>query len=255
MKLPGPLFSVFSAASFKAVHWCHDWWGEPIFYSSDYAQQVRQLAEHHHLRVADVHGYGGAGGGITYTDELFAAANINRAEFASRVGAEAVVLHLPARRLETPQEAIESSISLLRTIRPAFEKLNVRAAVENLPRTAHVDGFFDALLSEFPPSFLGFCYDTGHAVITKQSHLLARHVDRLLVTHLHDNDGSGDQHRLPGEGKADWPEIIRTLKGSSYHGTLNLELQLPANTDMGAFCQKAYSTLASLWAGTPDNAL
>jgi len=247
-KLPGPLFRAFNTASFTAVHWCQDWSGEPIFYSADYAQQVRQLAEHHGLRVADVHGYGGTGDGITYTDELFAAVNINRAEFASRLGADVVVLHLPAQRLATSQGAIESSIMLLRGIRPAFEKLGVRAAVENLPWTTHEDAFLDVLLGEFPPSFLGFCYDSGHAVISRQAHLLARHIDRLLVTHLHDNDGSADQHRLPGEGKADWQEIVRILKRSAYRGTLNLELYLPADTDLVTFCRKAYSTLEKLWA-------
>jgi len=250
-KLPGPLFLAFSEASFTAVHWCQDWLGEPIFYSADYAQQIRQLAEHHRLRVADVHGYGGTGDGITYTDELFAAANINRAEFASRLGADVVVLHLPAQRLATPQEAIDSSIMLLRAIQPAFEKLGVRAAVENLPWATHVDAFFDVLLGEFSPDFLGFCYDSGHAVVSGQPHLLARHVARLLVTHLHDNDGSGDQHRLPGEGKANWLEIVGILKGATYRGTLNLELYLPANTDLGTFCRKAHSTLEKLWAGVP----
>jgi sugar phosphate isomerase/epimerase len=68
---------------------------------------------------------------------------------------------------------------------------------------------------------------------------------------LHDNDGSSDQHRLPGEGKADWPEIVGILKGSAYRGTVNLELYLPANTDLATFCRKAYSTLEKLWAAGP----
>ncbi len=255
-KMPiGPVFEAFGAAGFDAVHWCQDWAGEPVFYSTDYAQQIRQLADSHHLRVADIHGYSGTGysgtgGGITYTDELFAAANINRAEFAAGLGADLVVLHLPISRSETPAEAAESSIALLRVIRPAFEKLGVRAAVENLAWPSHTDGFFETLLAEFPPEFLGFCYDSGHAILSKQTHLLGRYVDRLLVTHAHDNDGSADQHLLPGEGKANWPEIIRLLKQSSYRGTLNLEVKLPAEADLEAFCRKAYSRLTELWAGT-----
>ncbi len=246
-RLPGPLFAAFRAASFTAVHWCQHWIGEPVFYSAEYAQQVRQLADHHGLHVADVHGYGGTDGGITYTDELFAAMNINRAEFAARVGASVVVLHLPVQRVESVADAIDSSRARLAAIQPAFEKLGVRAAIENLPWPTHADAFFDALLGEFGPDFLGFCYDSGHAVIGNQAHLLSRHIDRLVVTHLHDNDGSSDQHRLPGEGKANWPEIIRTVKQSRYQGTLNLELKLPATAELEAFCRQAYATLAGSW--------
>lgn len=248
-KLPGPLFAAFQAAGFTAVHWCQDWIGEPVFYSTDYAKQVLQLAEHTHLHVADVHGYGGPGDGMTYTEELFAAVNINRAEFAASLGGGAVVIHLPMRREMKPTEAVESSVGLLRAIRPAFEKLGVRAAVENLPWPTHADGFLDALLVQFPPEFLGFCYDSGHAVMTNQQHLLPRHLSRLLVTHLHDNDSSSDQHNLPGQGKADWPAVIRELKSPSYLGTINLELRLPANTELEAFCRTAYETLHTLWQG------
>ena len=79
--------------------------------------------------------------------------------------------------------------------------------------------------------------------------MLARHLDRLLVTHLHDNDGSADQHRLPGQGKADWPGIVHTLKQSRYAGTLNLELNMPAGTELGAFCKQGYDILDRLWNG------
>lgn len=246
-KLAGPLFAAFSAAGFQAAHWCQDWVGEPVFYSADFAQQIRQLAEHHHLRVADVHGYGGTADGITYTDELFLAANINRAEFAARIGATAVVLHLPVQRTDKPEEAAATSLALLEAIRPAFDKLGVRAAVENLPWKAHTDSFFDALFGEFGPEFLGFCYDSGHAVVSSQEGLLERYADRLIVTHLHDNDGSSDQHRPPGEGKANWPEIVRILKQSPYRGTLNLELHLPPKTDLETFCRQTRQTLAKLW--------
>jgi sugar phosphate isomerase/epimerase len=188
---------------------------------------------------------------VNYTDAIFAAMNINRAEFIAGLGGNAVVLHLPARKCETTAEAIRQSVALLNTIRPAFEALGVRGAVENLPWPVHSDEFLNALFNEFGPGFLGFCYDSGHAAISRQAHLLARHIDRLLVTHLHDNDGKQDQHRLPGEGVVDWPEIVRVLKQSSYRGTVNLELQLPNDAPLAAFCQRAHDVLTRLWGRRP----
>ena len=159
-----------------------------------------------------------------------------------------VVLHLPlAKCQDAGAEAIDLAVQRLRAIRDPFEKLGVRAAIENLPWASHTQEFFDTLFAEFDAGFLGFCYDSGHAVISGQQGLLARHIDRLLVTHLHDNDGAADQHRLPGQGKADWPTIISTLKQSRYAGPVNLELNMPAGTDLGAFCGQARQILDRLW--------
>ncbi|MDD4889050.1 MAG: sugar phosphate isomerase/epimerase [Phycisphaerae bacterium] len=247
-RLIGPLFAAFNAAGFRVVHWCQDWSGEPVLYSADFAEQVRQLAAHFSLRVADIHGYGSTPEGVTYTDSIFAAMNINRAEFAARVGATTVVLHVPGKKTENFDEAVTLSLARLRLIQPAFVALGIKAAVENLARETDINAFYDTLFGEFGPEFLGFCYDSGHAVLSNQQYLLAKYIDRLLVTHLHDNDGTKDQHRMPGEGKADWPMIVRTLKGSSYRGTVNLEISHATSTlPLEAYCRQGHETLTRLW--------
>lgn len=249
-KLVAPVFAAFAQAGFTAVHWCQDWIGEPVFYTPDFAQQVTQLARCNGLRVADVHGYGGtAETGIALTQELYLAMNINRAQFASSVAAKTVVLHLPLFKGQGVAEAIETSIATLRSLRPAYEALGIAAAVENLPWPTHQYEFFEALFAEFPREYLGFCYDSGHAVVTGQADLIRRHIDRLAVTHLHDNDGSADQHRMPGQGKADWVMIVRTLRESSYQGTINLELNLPGGRELQEFCNEAHRNITGRFAG------
>lgn len=243
-----PIFSAFRCAGFSAVHWCHDWIGEPVFYSDAFAEQVRQLAAHNSLRVADVHGFGGTDPtGITCTDELFLALNINRAEFAARLGADILVMHLPVRNIESKDSAIPDSIAILKALRPACGDLGVRLAVENLPWPSHTYAFFEALFDEFDEDYLGFCYDSGHAILTGQADLVVRYGDRLIATHLHDNDGSDDQHRLPGKGKADWPMIVNAIKQAGYSGTVNLELHLPADMALEEFCRQAYKTIEKCW--------
>jgi sugar phosphate isomerase/epimerase len=242
------VLAAFGAAGFAAAHWCHDWTDEPVFYSESFAGRVRHLAEANALRVADVHGFSGTGQtGVTWTRELFAAANLNRAEFAARLGADLLVLHLPALPVPDPAKAARRAVTDVRRILPGCRKLGVRLAVENLAGPAHVPAFFDALFARFSPDELGFCYDSGHALLTGRADLVVRYADRLLATHLHDNDGREDQHLLPGEGRCDWPTILGAIKASSYAGTVNLELHLPQGADLRGFCKHALRRIGGLW--------
>jgi len=245
---PARLLPAFAAAGFAAVHWCQDWTGEPVFYDEAFAATVRELAAEHTLHVADIHGFGGTGEtGVPFPDELFAAINVNRAEFAARVGASVLVLHLPPRPVPDPAQATPAALAAVRMLLPPCRELGVRLAAENLVGPAHVPAFFDALFDEFAPDELGFCYDTGHALIAGRTDLLRRYLDRLIATHLHDNDGRADQHRLPGEGEVDWPTVLGAIKGSGYVGTVNLEVHLPPAEDLLAFCRRAQQTLLTLW--------
>ena len=50
--------------------------------------------------------------------------------------------------------------------------------------------------------------------------------DKLICTHLHDNDGvlDDDQHKIPFDGRLNMSRIARQLRQSGYNGTLTLEL-------------------------------
>jgi sugar phosphate isomerase/epimerase len=77
---------------------------------------------------------------------------------------------------------------------------------------------------------VGFTLDSGHAVVSGQRPAdLARAMgSRLLLTHLHDNDGTADTHRPAGRagpsgaqaGPAvvDWPALIEALRAVGYPG-------------------------------------
>jgi len=245
-----PLFAAFAAAGFRAVHWCHDWIGEPVLYDAAFARQVGRLARRAGLRVADVHGFSGTDGtGVAWSEELFLAANVNRAEFAAAVGASVLVLHLPPLRQPPGDPAVRAAAGAIRALQPALKRCGLVAAIENLPCQEHADSFLEAMLGEYDERVLGFCYDSGHAVLSGQAHLLERHAGRLVATHLHDNDGSADQHRLPGAGRADWRRIMSVVVRPTYRGTINLEVNLPPGRDLGDFCREAYGVIAALRAG------
>ena len=63
------------------------------------------------------------------------------------------------------------------------------------------------------------CYDADNASI---GNLRARK-DRLIAIHMHDNDGSGDQHLLPFRGTVDWNLLTGIIAQSSYKKCVSLE--------------------------------
>jgi sugar phosphate isomerase/epimerase len=101
------------------------------------------------------------------------------------------------------------------------EKSNVNIALEHLRRPEYLE----FLLSGVDSARLGFCYDSGHEhCYTKGEDFLPQYGSRLMVLHLHDNDGSDDQHLVPGEGKIDWPSVAGKLKAARYTDALTFEV-------------------------------
>jgi sugar phosphate isomerase/epimerase len=73
---------------------------------------------------------------------------------------------------------------------------------------------------------IGICFDTSHANALNLD--LAEAIyecDSLLwATHISDNDGSGDQHLLPYNGKVDLIKVFQALKAVNYQNLFNLEI-------------------------------
>ena len=49
---------------------------------------------------------------------------------------------------------------------------------------------------------------------------------RICAVHLHDNDGTGDQHLAPFYGTVDWERTAKLLDSSAYTGVINFELHI-----------------------------
>ena len=100
------------------------------------------------------------------------------------------------------------------------KKQNVRIALEN-------DENFEVIktiLSEYEPDYVGLCYDSGHGnLISDGLGCLESLKDRLVSVHLHDNDGSGDQHNLLFSGTVDWTRLARIIAASAYAKCVSME--------------------------------
>jgi len=150
---------------------------------------------------------------------------------AQRLGVGCAVAHPGWRGKDNPGlpdvvgEAMRESLS---SLAPVAAETGVRIAVENVTRPLFgADPADLARLAEsVDPERVGICYDSSHGNI---DHRPAGDAIRacgrsLFCLHLSDNDGSGDQHRLPYEGTVDWPALLQGLRDIGYRGPLNFEV-------------------------------
>ena len=74
---------------------------------------------------------------------------------------------------------------------------------------------------------VGLCFDCGHeSCFTPDVQFLPLYGDRLLCTHIHDNDciQDHDLHMLPFDGRSDLGRIAKQLRATKYKGPLTLEI-------------------------------
>lgn len=122
------------------------------------------------------------------------------------------------------QSWIDQSVNFWEPFVVRAENLGTPVLVENVWE----DGpfFHRSLFERLPSPFFGFCLDVGHqnsfsrAPMNEWLEALAPFLQEI---HLHDNDGSRDQHRPVGDGKVDFPSLFRFLRSVGRHPLLTLE--------------------------------
>jgi len=211
---------LFASRGFGFVHWCDDW-NNGVLYSKEDTDSYIQLVESCGLKCLDVHGSDAPGIKIGTGDKGAQREYIrlleNRVEFCSAIGGDAVVVHPPKDASD-----LSKSIDALEKARPLCENLGVILAIENcFPAD---DRLLAHYFDTFPPEFIGFCYDSGHANLNSNQNELMTFSDRLKVLHLHDNKGKVDDHQPPFWGTVDWPRVMRWVGQSGYAKPVNFEI-------------------------------
>jgi len=121
---------------------------------------------------------------------------------------------------------LDSIRNLLRNAR----QHSIKIAIENTPRTfpfllRYVEDFkrfYEELGDEGLE--LGIAFDVGHANISGQLDEMLRYFhDKIVHTHLHDNNGDRDSHLGIGFGRINWPKLMESLMGIRYNGVLVIE--------------------------------
>lgn len=139
-------------------------------------------------------------------------------EIVAKDGIKLVCMHLTKSNLQSPMSNI--AVERMKKLISCAEELGVEVALENTVWPGYIEFICDNIKS---PN-LKVCLDTGHNhVYFNDTFNFERFKNMIACVHLHDNDGTGDQHLLPFDGTIDWNEIVSKLKEAGYNGDITSE--------------------------------
>jgi sugar phosphate isomerase/epimerase len=172
-----------------------------------------------------------------------------------RTGVSDLVVH--GGSYPDQREGIARTRRVFGRVLPAFERAGVVLNLEN--HYAYDYRGCQELFSE-PWEFLEvlrlnspslrFCFDTGHANMTRNSAaLLGELAPWLGYVHLADNHGVDDDHIGYGQGTVDWNGIFSRLQAHRYDGVLCVEF--PVRDDRMPF-RACIDEIGRRWAGPRD---
>ena len=138
----------------------------------------------------------------------------------ARLDIPILVVHCQPEYQTEPDMAL--GLGYLEPVVRYAEDAGVKIALENID---HPQCLLQTM-AHFTDKHVGFCYDAGHEACRGYGYEFLPLVgDRLICTHIHDNDMVDDLHLIPFDGKIDWQRVMRQLRECKYEGPLTLELR------------------------------
>lgn len=203
--------------------------------------RIRALADRYGIEIGQTHAPFGYRDHDSDVEEILE--TYRRSAIATRtLGADKMVLH-PIKFNDCveghrQQECFDLNLRVFERLAPILRDCGVKGMLENMFLKVERHGLpvllptiystaeelvraADALGEDY-----GFCLDSGHALITGEDlpQMARAFGDRLGVLHLHDNDGTRDDHLPPYLGKLDFDALMIALKEIGYAGNLNFEI-------------------------------
>lgn len=148
---------------------------------------------------------------------------------AGQLGAHHVTVH-PGVRHRGEGRLAQSRASLAE-LAEVSQEAGTKIAVENL-QPDHLGGSLaqvEALLEGLDPAVVGFCLDTGHAMLGEDppSDYVRALGDRMFGIHWHGNDCTDDAHLFPDVTHSKWNEFFAALDEVGYDLPVTLEAVPP----------------------------
>ena len=144
------------------------------------------------------------------------------------IGATHVTMHPdPVNRSYPRDEATVGNVDAVAELAEAASARGLILMVENMGRSFRTVAELAPLLDAHPD--VRFHLDVGHAHLggDPPGELLDAFGDRLAHVHVSDNFGVDDLHLPLGAGSIAWHDVIETLRGVGYDGTVTLEVHSP----------------------------
>lgn len=152
---------------------------------------------------------------------------VRTAEFCRRQDLQVLTIHpafITGIAFLDRSSVVSQMKKSLKSISMAAVESSVTIALENMPKGINGTCTTAAeLLEVIEGTELRVCFDMGHANTAEQVDAMLEHVDMFRNVHLHNNDGSWDQHNQVDDGSADLPRILTSIDRGSYDGNMIIE--------------------------------
>lgn len=169
---------------------------------------------------------------------------INDIKVCKENGINVVIMHLSSK-FNAPKYN-EIGLNRIRKIVNYAKSVGVKIAFEN----TKIEGYLEYIFNNIDSDNIGICYDAGHChAHFKDKFNWELFRDKIFAVHLHDNDGTEDQHLIPFDGTIEWKEVINNLNNDNYTGPVTLEIcyrNKYLNLSVEEFYKKGYEIGKSL---------
>ena len=147
-------------------------------------------------------------------------------EAAAKAGIKIAVIHPSGEPYSEDERAerLEIGCKFIASLTDVAKSLGVQLALENLPRKClcRTHDEMQYFLERIPD--LKVCFDMNHNLLEDNVDYIKAVADKIITLHVSDYDFVDECHWLPGEGKNDWPGIIKTLEEIGYSGRFLYEI-------------------------------
>ena len=167
---------------------------------------------------------------------------------ASYVGATHFVMHaiMPfgVNSPKDPEKQRDINAEFMRRLYEEAKAYGIRYIdIENLPfpampinNTKQCFEMAKRMNAETGDDVFKVCLDTGHANFCGENpaemvRMLGK--EYLGALHVHDNDGTADQHLRPGLGNINWDDFSNALEEIGFEGCMSLETSVPRDIPVG----------------------
>lgn len=147
---------------------------------------------------------------------------------AGELGAGIYVAHtnsIPLIRNRDYRETfVATAAEFWRRMADRAGRSEITIALENMWETA--PDLQEQIVGEADHPYLKASFDNGHALVFSRrpsADWIRALGDDLVHLHLHDNDGSYDEHRAVGEGTEDWPSLLEAHREAAPESILVVE--------------------------------
>ena len=157
----------------------------------------------------------------------------------SYLGCDKMVVHplMPygADSDENPEKMREINYEFFARLAEVGKEYGVVVCYENMPfRKLPITSYKDVCDTArmIDSKYFKVCLDVGHCLTLSHSPADAvRYIGKdLYAMHVHDNDGTADQHLIPRQGIGDFRELTRALHEIGYEGVYSLETHIKADS-------------------------